>query len=291
MRRNKKLWIFIFLFPAVLMFCLVYIGPLITVIISSFTKWNGYEPMEFIGLDNYKEMLKDEAFRAAFINTIKWSLWAAFVHVPFGVLVALILAKKPRGWRFTRAVFMIPNIISQTALAMLFIFVYKPDVGILNALIKLLGFKDFSINWLYDPNTAFVSVTFIWLLYAAVITLITMSELLSVPESLYESARIDGATNWQIDLYINLPLLRKIIGTGVIVAVTAVFKKFDVIFLTTNGGPGNTTMNIAVMMVNSIFNTSRYGYANALAAVLLIMGMSFILISTKVFKLGQSSYE
>lgn len=291
MKKKKSLWIVIFLLPTVVMFGLIYLGPLITVIVSSFTKWNGFEPMRFVGLKNYKELLQDEAVHTAFINTLKWGVWAAFVHVPFGVIVALILAKKPFGWKFTRSVFMIPNVISQTALAILFLFIYKPEVGILNEIIQKLGFKDFSVNWLYNPKTAFVSVTFIWLFYAAVITLITMSELFGIPKSLYEAARIDGATSFQIDLYINLPLLRNIIGTGVIIAVTSVFKMFDVIYLTTNGGPGNKTINLAVMMVNSIFNTMRYGYANTLAVMLLLIGIVVMVLIQKIFRMHSSSYE
>lgn len=291
MNKKHTFWIFVFLAPALAVFCVVYLAPLITVVASSFTQWNGYEKMKFIGLGNYREMFSDGAFRAAFINSAKWALWASLVHVPFGVIVAMILAKRPRGWRFTRAVFMIPNIIAPTAMAILFLFVYKPEVGILNGFIKLLGFNDFNINWLYDPRTAFVSVTMIWLPYAAVITLITMAELLSVPQSIYEAARIDGAAGLQIDLYINLPLLWKIIGTGEIIAITAALRKFDVIFLTTNGGPGDLTMNISVMMVNSIFNTMRYGYANALGTMLLVMGMVTILVVQKIFKMGESSFE
>lgn len=290
MNKNKKIGIILFLIPAAVIFCMIYLVPIITVIVSSFTKWNGYDLMQFIGLKNYEEMVADEAFRTAFVNTIKWALLAAFVHVPFGVLVALILSKKPFGWKFTRSVFMIPNIISRTALAILFLFVFKPEVGILNTAIQKIGFDGFSINWLYDPRTAFGSVTFIWIFYSAIITLITMSEIFSIPPSIYEAAKIDGARNWQIDLFINLPLLKKIIGTGVIIAVTSVFKMFEEIFLTTNGGPGHATKNIAILMVNSVFNTNRYGYANALAVILLIMGIVTMVIIQKLFKMNKSSF-
>jgi raffinose/stachyose/melibiose transport system permease protein len=288
-KTTKMLWVAVFLLPALTIFGLLYMAPLITALISSFSRWNGFGPMKFHGLYNYIEIFKDPDFHNALLNTLKWALFAAFVHVPFGVLVALILARKPKGWRFVRASFMLPNIISRAALAILFLFIFKPQVGILNSLLRAVGFHDFSMNWLYDPRTAFLSVTSIWLWYAAVITLITMAELTAISPSVHESAIIDGATNVQIDWYINLPMLRRIIGTGVIIAVAAVFRMFDVIYMTTNGGPGNATVNIAVMMVRSIVHTNRYGYANALGIILLLMGMGVMLTSTRVFRMGKSS--
>lgn len=282
-------WVAVFLLPAITIFGLIYMAPLVTAFVSSFSRWNGFSAMKFHGFYNYIEIFKDPDFHNALLNTLKWALFAALVHVPFGVLVALILARRPKGWRFVRASFMVPNIISRAALAILFLFIFKPQAGILNSLIRAVGFKDFSMNWLFNPQTAFLSVTNIWLWYAAVITLITMAELTAISPSIYESAIIDGATNFQIDRYINLPMLRRIIGTGVIIAVISVFKMFDVIYMTTNGGPGNKTVNIAVMMVRSIVHTNRYGYANALGIVLLIMGVGVMLISTRLFRMGKSS--
>ena len=180
-----------------------------TAVTTSFIKWNGVQAPRLIGLANYLRLAASDNSQAA-----------AFIHVPFGVLVALVLFKRPRGWRFTRAVFMIPNVLGWTALSILSMFIYLPDAGILNGLIQLLGFPDFNRNWLYDPGSAFATVTLIWLFFAAVITLITMSELMAIPESLVDSARIDGASPLQIDLYINLP----IVGTGIVIAMTAVLK-------------------------------------------------------------------
>jgi raffinose/stachyose/melibiose transport system permease protein len=289
MRRAKTFWIALFLLPTLIVFAMIYMWPLGLAIVSSFTKWNGFEPMKYIGLGNYIAIFKDKDFLNALLNTLKWALFAAFVHVPFGVLVALVLARRRPGWRFTRAVFMIPNIISRASLAILFIFIYKPEVGILNSVIRALGFKDFSINWLYDPRTAFLSVTNIWLWFAAVITLITLAELTSISPSIHEAARIDGASDLQIDWYIHLPLLHRIIGTGVVIAVTSVFKEFDVIYMTTNGGPGSLTMNLAVMMVSKIVNSNLYGYANALGILLLIMGVSVMLLSSRVFRMDKAT--
>lgn len=224
--------------PTLVMFALVYLGPMILALVSSFTKWDGMQSMRFIGLENYVKIFRDSVFHASLWHTLFWAFLAVAVHVPFGVLVALVLKRKRRGWRFTRSVFMLPNIISRSALALMFVFIYKPDMGILNMLLKSVGLEHLTRNWLVDSQTAFLSVTNIWLWYAAVITLIVLAELSSISSEIEDAARIDGATAKQVDWYIYLPLLRRAIGTGAIVAVTSVFKEFESIYMTTNGEIG-----------------------------------------------------
>lgn len=288
---HQRLWVVIFLLPALVMFGLFFIGPIITVVTTSFTKWNGLSPPKFIGTANYLRLLSSDAVHSAFWNSMKWVLAAAFIHVPFGVLVALILSKKQRGWRFTRAVFMIPNIIGWTALSLLFRFIYMPESGIINGLFRLFGATDFQHNWLAHPDTAFFSVTSIWLFYAAVITLITLSEILAIPESIHDSAKIDGASNIQIDLYINLPMIRPIIGTGIIIAVTSVLKQFEIVYLTTSGGPGNKTTLLSVLMYNRLFNGMEHGYANALGILLMVTGIILVISLQRIFRLSRGYSE
>ncbi|MCI8995824.1 MAG: sugar ABC transporter permease [Lachnospiraceae bacterium] len=288
MRQRNKVWIASFLAPALVLFILIYLGPLVLAFVSSFTKWNGMQSMRFIGLKNYADIVRDPVFRTALGHTLLWALLAVCIHVPFGVWVALVLKRKRKGWRFTRSVFMLPNIVSRSALSLMFVFIYKPDVGILNTALKAAGLEHLSRNWLAEPETALFSVTNIWLWYAAVITLIVFAELSSISHEIEESAKIDGATALQVDWYIYLPLLRRAIGTGAIVAVTAVFKEFECIYMTTNGGPGDSTMTISVMMVNKIIQSNQYGYANTLGILLLILGIATMLLCNKLFGMNRA---
>lgn len=288
MKQKNKIWIAVFLIPTLVMFMLVYLGPMVLALVSSFTKWDGMQSMRFIGLDNYVKIFRDPVFHASLWHTLFWAFLAVAVHVPFGVLVALVLKRKRKGWRFTRSVFMLPNIISRSALALMFVFIYKPDVGILNMLLKNVGLERFTRNWLVDSNTALLSVTNIWLWYAAVITLIVLSELSSISSEIEEAARIDGATARQVDWYIHLPLLRRAVGTGAIVAVTSVFKEFESIYMTTNGGPGDSSMTISVMMVNKIIQSNQYGYANTLGILLLVLGIIVMLFCNKLFRMDSA---
>ncbi len=288
MKQKNKIWIAVFLIPTLVMFMLVYLGPMVLALVSSFTKWDGMQSMRFIGLDNYVKIFRDPVFHASLWHTLFWAFLAVAVHVPFGVLVALVLKRKRKGWRFTRSVFMLPNIISRSALALMFVFIYKPDVGILNMLLKNVGLERFTRNWLVDSNTALLSVTNIWLWYAAVITLIVLSELSSISSEIEEAARIDGATARQVDWCIYLPLLRRAVGTGAIVAVTSVFKEFESIYMTTNGGPGDSSMTISVMMVNKIIQSNQYGYANTLGILLLVLGIIVMLFCNKLFRMDSA---
>ncbi len=286
--KGTKIGIILFLIPTAAIFLLLFAMPLITTIVSSFCKWNGMEKMQFIGLSNYIKIFQSRDFIKALTNTLIWALAAAFIHVPFGVMVALVLNRKRKGWKFVRSSFMIPNMISKTALALMFTFIFKPDVGILNSFLRAIGLEKFTHNWLQEAPTALFSVTNIWIWYAGLITLITFSEMMSISPELAESARIDGATEWQIDLKIYLPMLKRIIGTGVVIAVVGVFKEFETIFITTNGGPGNETMNLAMMMYNRIMNSSQYGYANALGVLLLILSIGVMVLCNKLFSMNKS---
>lgn len=287
--KNKKLfWTAVFLTPTLFMFLLIYLGPLILAASSSFTKWNGMTKMQFIGFENYRRIFGDSVFQQSLLHTLIWAVLAIVIHVPFGVMVALVLKRKRKGWRFVRAAFMLPNIISKSALSLMFVFIYKADVGILNTLLRSIGLERFCTNWLLNPKTAFFSVTNIWLWYGAVITLITLSEIMSISPELEESAKVDGATALQIDLKIYLPLLKRIIGTGAIIAITSVFKEFESIYMTTNGGPGSSTMTVSVMMVDKIIQSNQYGYTNALGVLLLLMGIAAMLICNKIFAMDKA---
>ncbi|MGN0355712.1 MAG: carbohydrate ABC transporter permease [Muricoprocola sp.] len=288
MKKIKRIWIFLFLLPTILLFFLVYLGPMVLAAVTSFTKWNGMTPMKFIGLRNYVRIFQDSVFHAALKHTLIWAVLAVVIHVPFGVLVALVLKRKKRGWRFVRAAFMVPNVISRAAISLMFVFIYKVDVGVINTVLKGIGLEKYCTNWLADPHTAFACVTNIWLWYAALITLITLSEIFSISSEIEESAKVDGASPLQIDFYIYLPLLKRIIGTGIIIAITAVFKEFESIYMTTNGGPGSSTMTISVMMLDKIVQSNQYGYANALGMLLLLMGVAAMAICNGIFSMSES---
>ena len=288
--KKKGIWITIFILPTFAIFLLIYAIPTITVVSTSFFNWRGFSGnMQFVGLANYLEAFSsDSTFHKALTNTLLWILLQTTVHVALGTTVALMLAKKPLIWKLARTSYMIPNIISASALAMIFLNVFNPNFGIVNSVIRAMGFKDFSMNWYYNFDTAFATVTISWLLYAGLVTILVLAEIMSISESILEAARIDGATDYQIDTMIILPMLRNIIGTCVIVSATSMLKEFELIFLTTKGGPADLTLNLPLYLYKTALIENNFGYANMIGTVLIIMGVISIVLISRMFKLGNS---
>ena len=210
------------------------------------------------------------------------------VHVILGVAVALVLSHKPLGWKIVRTSYMIPIIISSAARAMLLLYVFNPQMGLVNSLFKMLGFENFSLNWYYDPSTTFWTVTSGWLFFASLITIIVMAEIATIPQSLYDAAKIDGASRLQTDLFVVLPLLRNVIGISVILAATSMLKEFELIFLTTNGGPNDTNLNLPLYLYKEAMMLNNYGYANSIGTLLIFLGLVLIFAITRLFRFGQS---
>ena len=286
-RKNYK-WIYLFLAPSFIIFAIFYIQPIITVIYTSFTKWDGFNAPKFIGLGNYIQLFNNGAFLLSLQNLLLWSLIAVVFHVGFGVLVAFAIFKKPFGWKFTRAVFMIPNVISAAAWAIIYRFIFHDDMGIINNLIRKIE-PEFHVQWFYKSPYAFMAVTLTWLFYAVIVTLIVLNDLFAIPSELFEAAKVDGASDFQIIKRVQLPLCRNAIGTSIIASVTARVAMYEQIALTTKGGPGDDTMNLPVILVKSVLDL-KYGYANANGVIMFILGLFILWVINKRFKMNETVY-
>lgn len=287
--KNNKLWIRIFIAPALILFLLVFGASLIILTGTSFTDWAIGKPIEFAGLKNYIELVTaDKAFKQAFFNTLIWIALQSTIHVLIGVVMALILARKKFYWKFMRTVYMIPNIISSAALGMMFTILFNSHFGAVNRFIQSLGFTDFSKNWFFESNSAFGTVTIIWLPYAATITILVLAEIAAIDASLMEAARVDGANEWQITTQITLPLLRNIIGTCAILGATSMLQKLDILMMTTKGGPMDRTLNLPLYIYQTALTNNNFALANTAGIYLIIIGLVAVVLLNKAFRLGKS---
>lgn len=289
--KTKTRWIVLFLLPAVVLFLLIYAAPLIMVFGTSLFDYRltGHG-LKFIGLGNYIRMFTDKDFHQAFGNTVIWIAIHCVLHVALGTIIALILYKKPHGWKFVRTAYMVPNIISNAAMGMIFVNIFNPQFGVVNSVLNAVGLGQYTHNWLMESGTAFPSVTMVWFLFAGYTTTLVLAQALSLDESILEAARVDGATNFQIDLFVMLPLLRKIIGTTMVMAATYMLQMFDLIYITTGGGPGRATTNLPLLLYGVYKSENNYGYANAIGVCIVLIGIVAMTIINKVMKTNEEDY-
>lgn len=284
-RRNFK-WLYLFLLPSLIVFVMFYAEPIIVLLRTSLTKWDGFNDPEFIGMKNYTRLIENSTAAISLKNLLYWSALAATVHVGYGLIVALIWYHKPRGWKLSRAVFMIPNVISPAAFALIFRFLFNDSMGAVNVILRKI-LPNFAVQWFFVSPYAFWAVTFIWLFYAVVVSLVIYNDLMAIPTSLIEAARIDGASGWQVIRRIYLPLCHNSIGTAVICSITSRIAMYEAIALTTSGGPGSDTMSLTVLMMRAITDYN-YGFANAIGVVTFIFGMLVLLVVNKLFRMGET---
>lgn len=289
-RLEKKYfkYVYLFLLPTVVIFAMFYVQPIITMGLTSLTKWNGFAAPEFIGLKNYIRIITNSSSAASLKNLVLWSIIAMTIHNGFGVLVAFILFNKPKGWKVTRAVFMIPNIISAAAWSLIYRFIFNDQVGILNGIIRFFN-PDFHAQWFFQSPYAFWAVTLTWLFYAVIVTLIVLNDLNAIDTSLLEAAALDGATGWQIIRYLELPMCRISIGTGMLCSITSRISMYEAIALTTSGGPGDDTMSFSVLLVRAI-SDYNYGFANAIGVVMFVFGLIVLWFINRLFRMNDSVY-
>ncbi len=283
--KSTTLWIYLFVLPTITIFAVFYLVPIITVFTTSFTKWDGFNPVKVVWFKNYITLFTQPEFLISIKNILLWSIIAATVHVGFGVLIAFLLYRKPFGWRFVRSVFMIPNIIAMAAWAVIYRFFFNNDFGILNNMIRVIN-PSFNVAWFYQSPYAFWAITFTWVFYAVIVTLIVLTDLLAIPTELHEAASIEGASSWQTVLKVDFPLIKNAIGVSMILSMTARIAMYESIALTSRGGPGDDTMSIPLILVNAITNM-KYGYANAAAVAMILIGIAILFIVQNTFKMNE----
>ena len=206
LRKEDRWKLLVFLLPAVVLFIAYFLYPLIYVIVMSFYKWDAFHPPEYRGFANYAALFKDLTFRRALGNNLTWAGVDMVVKVPLAMMMALILSKKIRGWKFFRTVYFLPQVISGIAMAAMWSAVYNLDYGLLNGVVKLFGGEP--VNWLGNVKVAFICVIAYGLLYIGYFMVIMMAEITGIDTTYYEAAAIDGATNLQTDIHITIPMIR-----------------------------------------------------------------------------------
>ncbi|MDO4261957.1 MAG: sugar ABC transporter permease [Eubacteriales bacterium] len=283
--KNKKKWIVLFTLPCVALFCLVYAAPILMVLYTSFCEYTVSTSPVLKGLQNFAEIFRDTDFRVSVVNTLKWVLIQSTFHVTLGLVMALILRRKPKGWKIVRTAYMIPNIIPTAATGVMFTLLLNPTFGVLKPVYEALGLDTrYIVNLFGNSRYAFWTVTATWVFYAGFNTIIFLAEMGAVDKEIYEAAVVDGATPWQLDRYITIPMMKNIFGTCVTLASVAMVSQFDIIYMTTKGGPGNATLNLPTYLYKIVTLENNYGKANAVGVVQIALGLTLVILIQRLFR-------
>jgi raffinose/stachyose/melibiose transport system permease protein len=270
----------LFLLPVSVLFFFFFIYPFLFTIYTSFTSWRGIGSMKFNGLANYTKLLGDPTFRKALGNNVIWALSQGFIQVPLACLVAMILVRKPHFWRSLRTIYYLPNVISTVALAMVWVAIYNVE-GPLNAILGAL-FGAEKRNWLGNPDTALFAVIFQTVIYIGYFMIILLASAMNIPRSLYEAAEIDGASTFQQELNITLPMLRGSLITTMTLAMAYGMRHFESTFLMTGGGPAYATTTMGIDLYLKM-DALRYSEASTAGVFLILMGTVVITVLRKIF--------
>ncbi|MDO5541101.1 MAG: sugar ABC transporter permease [Eubacteriales bacterium] len=281
---SNKLVITSLVLPGLLLFVFAILAPICLSVYYSLTNYSGMGSWDMIGLENYKTLAHDEAFFTALRNSLFLAIGFICIQHPLAIIVAAILDKKGgRGESFFRCVYFIPNVISVAVIAYLWKFIYNPNFGLLNNILKLFGHKG-NINW-FSPQMAIwsVLVVLIWHGFGWGM-LIYYSGIKNIDPTLYEAAAIDGANPRQTFLRVTLPLMKPVIQVNVTMAVISALKQMETVYLLTNGGPGNATQFTATYLYQQAFKAFKYGYGNAISVVFIIICLLATVVLNKIFE-------
>ncbi len=179
---------------------------------------------------------------------------------------------------------MIPNIVPTAATGVMFTLLFNPTFGILKPVYEHLGLDTMHIvNLFGNSKYAFWTVTATWVFYSGFNTIIFLAEMGAIDKEIYEAAVIDGASPWQLDQYITIPLIKNIFGTCVSLASVAMVSQFDIIYMTTKGGPGNATLNLPIYLYKTVTLENNYGKANAVGVIQIVIGILLVVLIQGLF--------
>jgi multiple sugar transport system permease protein len=276
--------------PAVLFVLVMMAFPILYTVRLSFFEWSmsAAVPPKWIGLDNYVKLLSDTRFWHAVKATVGFSAGALILETVLGVAIALLLHRNFRGKEFAKTIFLLPMVATPVAMGLVWVLIYEPTNGILNVMLKSVGLKP--MNWLGSVDQVIPSLVVIdvWQ-WTPMISLIVMAGLTTLPQDPYESADVDGAAGWQKLFYITLPLLRPTILTAVMLRLIDVIKTFDIIYATTQGGPGTASETLNIYGYVLAFHYFQLGKASALLVLffMLVLGLTLLMILARRGKEGE----
>lgn len=280
---QEKLKPYLYILPALLVYGVFILYPILSTLRLSLYEWTGFTEPTFIGLDNYKRLVQDDVFLKAISNNLQFIIFFTIFPIGLGLLLtALMTRRKLRGLSIFRAGFFIPYVMPMVVVGVVWRWIYNPVFGPLNEALRLSGLGELAKPWLGDFQFALPAVGLIgtWAMYGFCMALF-MAGVQNIDESIYDAAKVDGANEWNQLFHITIPGIRAEIAVAAVTTFIAALRIFDLVFVTTRGGPAEETMVSSMWLYRNAFQINRAGYAAAIAVVqtAVILLISYILLT------------
>ncbi|WP_425490314.1 carbohydrate ABC transporter permease [Brachybacterium halotolerans] len=274
---------YLFLLPGFVVYAAFALYPLVRSAQFSLYDWSGIGASTFVGLGNYADLLHDGGFLAAIGNALVLIIFYALLPLAIGLLLAAVLRRaQVRGLGLFRTVIFLPQVVALVVVAVAWKHIYAPD-GPLNTVLRAVGLDSLARGWLGDPGAALPAVGFIgtWL-EMGLVMLLLLAGMSRIPEDLYEAARLDGAGPVREFFAITLPSVRGEIVSALVLTIIAALKTFDLVYMTTSGGPGDATTVPSYEVYRRAFELKDVGSASSVAIVLTILVFAINLLVTRI---------
>ncbi|NQX14037.1 sugar ABC transporter permease [Microbacteriaceae bacterium VKM Ac-2855] len=281
---------YFFIAPFYVLYALFMIVPVFAAIYLSLTEWVGLGTPNWIGFENYANLIRDTSFGTALGNTLIYTIVGVFIVVPCSLLIAQGLNARGLKWRdLFRLTFFIPMVLSPIVIALIYSLIFDRNYGLLNSLIQAV-FGVGGIDWLGDPTLAKGAIGFV-LLWRTVgyLTIFFLAALQAVPTEQYEAAELDGAGVLAKFRNVTLPAIRPVTAFVVVTSFISAAQIFDEPFLLTKGGPGEATLSVSMFIYRAAFERQQFGYAAAAGVVLFIIVFGVSQILNRALAIGRTS--
>lgn len=289
--QNKK-YLLAFLLPAVALVAVLVFFPVILNVYYSMFKWTAYSStMDFVGIKYYQKLFTDPKILLAIKNNVLYAVVSLIFQTGLGLVIAhlFITFANTKYAAITRVIIFVPAVISLTAIGMLWVIAYNPSLGFVNAFLETIGLGSFAHDWLGDARTAMMSIIMVsqWQYIGEMVMLYTVG-LQAVPLDIYESAKIDGATNFQTFIHVTIPMIKSTILMNTTITIIGAFMVFDEVYVMTSGGPGGATETLATLMYETGFRKDNMGYASAIGVLLFVITFIFSFIQLRMYNVNET---
>ena len=291
MRRKTDWTPYVFLIAPLALYTIFMIFPTVYSFFISLHNWDGLSGVrEFIGLDNYVEVLtEDEIFKVSIANNVRWAILSEIIPIVLGLVMAFVFNSKMKGFGFYRSAIFFPSVLSISTIGLIWRWLYDPNLGLLPEIVRIVTGGRVSFNWFANPEHTiyYLIIAGSWA-YSGLCMILFMGGIKSVPEGTIEAAYLDGATRMQRVFYVILPQMKNSINIVLTFTLINSFKVFDLIYVMTAGGPGRMTNVMATWSYYSIFRYYEYGPGSAMSIIMAIILVIGSLIINKIVRMQKN---